>query len=190
MALRPLGTHTLGCRGPTLPQAVTQPMLLGFNPFDVMMTPGMQAAVWGKNSRMRQAVTHTPPLPSGGCHLPIFKGQRGCCLPTPLLSPLLSFPQTSKQRVGARCQRFNCIPDLMLSRHPFPPASMLGRGLGGWLVGFFPPFLLVNDPIPFYIKPSASPEHLTPGIATVSSAGSRQCWRVSCRTTLHEASTN
>lgn len=61
VALRPLGTHTLGCRGPTLPPAVTQLMLLGFNPFDVMMTPGMQAAVWGKKQQNEASCnTHTP----------------------------------------------------------------------------------------------------------------------------------
>lgn len=82
VALRPLGTHTLGCRGPTLPQAVTQPMLLGFNPFDVMMTPGMQAAVWGKKQQNEASCnTHPPHSPVGAAISPSSKGNKGAAFP-------------------------------------------------------------------------------------------------------------
>lgn len=48
-------------------------------------------------------------------------------------------------------------PYMVLSCHPFPPASLLGRGLTGCFVKILPPYLLFNDVIAFYMKPSVSP---------------------------------
>lgn len=139
VALCPPGTHGPGCRAAMPPpRAVTQPMFLGFDPFDVPPTPGMQAAVWGKKQQNRASCHPYIATPQQGLPSPHLQRATRVLPSHPAFISLIILP-TSKQGAGARCWRFNCIPDLMLCRHPSPPESLLGRGLGGCFVGFFPP---------------------------------------------------
>lgn len=127
--------------------------------------------------------------PTGrSCHLTPSKGDEGAAFPPCFHLPPHP-PCTHPSREQARgaggliaALRGALLPSL-------PSCLSLGEGLAGCSVRILPPFLLLNDLIPFYIKPSVSPGTPQPGTATVSPAGSQQCQGVLCRAALRQAAT-